>query len=177
MPNCIVCGRLYLHMSGMSRHMKSHQKQQPSSTCGQCGKIFSRSDNLAKHLRHCTGHSPPPQQPPQQQQQQQHQHASTQPPPELSVHHQYTSMGGALERYSINMLGTQHLTHYSTVLHLLPTMTQFHIKHHAYKFQVAITIVCHKAMDPSVVTQSPVALISEMIAVYTADTATTHRRR
>ena len=65
----------------------------------------------------------------------------------------------------------QHLDQLSTALHLLLlTMTQFHIKHHAYKFQVAITIVCHKAVDPSVVTQSPVTLTSEIIAVYAADT-------
>ena len=46
---------------------------------------------------------------------------------------------------------------------LLPTMK-------TYKFQVAITTVCHKAVDPSVVTQPPVTLTSEMIAVY-ADAA------
>ena len=47
-------------------------------------------------------------------------------------------------------------------------MKRFNIlaKHHAYKFQVAITIVCHKAVDPRVVTQPPVTLTSEMIAVY-----------
>ena len=49
MPNCTVCGRLYLHKSVQSCHIQSHQEQQPSSTCGQCGKIFSRSGNLAKH--------------------------------------------------------------------------------------------------------------------------------
>ena len=140
-------------------------KSQPSSTCGQCGKIFGRSDNLAKHLRHCTGHRPP--QLPQQQQQ----HASTQPPPELSVHHQYTSTGGAVEHYSINMQEAQNLDHLSTALHLILPMTQFHTEHHAYKFQIAITIVCHKAVDPRVVRQPPVTLTSEMIAVYAADTA------
>ena len=55
--------------SGLSHHMQSHEEQQPSSTCGQCGKTFSRSDNLAKHLRLCTGHRPPPQLLPQHQQQ------------------------------------------------------------------------------------------------------------
>ena len=38
-------------------------------------------------------------------------------------------------------------------------------------FQVAITILCHKAVDPSVVTQPPVTLTSEIIAVYAADAA------
>ena len=129
---------LYLHKSGPSRHMQSHKEQQSSSTCCQCGKIISRADNLAKHLRHCTGHRPPPPQLPQQQQQQ---HASAQQPSKLSIHHQYTSM----QRYNINMQETQHLDHRSTALHLLIwTITQFHTKHHAYKFQVAITIVCRR---------------------------------
>ena len=70
------------------------------------------------------------------------------------------------------MQETQHLAHMSTALYLvLPTMTQSHTKHHAYKFQVAITIVFHKAVDPSVVTQPPVTLTSEKIVVYAADTA------
>ena len=77
-----------------------------------------------------------------------------------------------MERYNINMQETQHLDHLSTALHLLQsTMKTFHTKHNAYKFQIAITIVCHKAVDPSVVTQPPVTLTSEMIAVYAADTA------
>ena len=133
-------------------------------TCGQCGKTFNRTDNLAKHLKHCTGHRqlPPP---PQQQQ------TAAPPPPKFTIHHQYSSMGGAVERYSINMQETQHLDHLSTSHHLLPSMKTFHIKHHAYKFQVVITIVCQKAVDPSVVTQPPVTLTSEIIAVYAADTA------
>ena len=79
-------------------------------------------------------------------------------------------MGGALERYYIDMQETQHLDHLSAALHLLrPPMKTFLVKHHAYNFQVAITIVCHKAVDPSVVTQPPAILTSEMIAVYAAD--------
>ena len=115
---------------------------------------------------HCTGHKRLPPPPPQQQR------TAAPPPPKFTICHQYSSMWGAVERYNINMQETQHLAHLSTALHnLLPTMTQFHTKHHAYKFQVAITVVCHKAVDPSVVTQPPVTLTSEMIAVYAADTA------
>ena len=105
-------------------------------TYGQCGKIFSHPDNLMKHLQHCTGYRP---QLPQQQQKH-----TTAASPKLCVYHQYTSMGGTVERYNINMQETLHLDHLLTALHLLPTMTQFRTKHHAYKFQVAITIVCHK---------------------------------
>ena len=43
----------------------------------------------------------------------------------------------------IDMQETQHLDHLSPALHLLlPTMKTYHDKHHAYKFQVAISIVC-----------------------------------
>ena len=120
-PNCTVCG-LYLHKTGLSRHMKSHQQQQPASTCGQCGKTFSRQDNLVKHLRHCTA-------PPQQRQQQ---HTTT--PRKFTINHQYTSMGSDVERYSINMQETQHLHHLSTALHLLlPSMKTFRTEHHTYK--------------------------------------------
>ena len=70
------------------------------------------------------------------------------------------------------MQETQHLDHLSTALHLLiPSMKTHQDKHHAYKFQVVITIVCHIEVDPSVVTQPPVTLTSEMIAVYAADAA------
>ena len=46
------------------------------------------------HLQHCTGHRPP------QLMQQQH---TTVPPPTFTISHQYTSMGGAVKRYNIDM--------------------------------------------------------------------------
>ena len=76
-----------------------------------------------------------------------------------------------MKRYNIDMQETQHLGHLSPALHLLPTMKSFQDKHRAYKFQVAITIVCQKAVDLSVVTQPPFTITSEMIAVYAADAA------
>ena len=145
----------------MNCHMQSHQQQQPS-TCGQCGKTFNRAHNLTKLLRHWSRQPPPPPQ--------QRTAAPPPPPSRFTIHHQYSSMGSAVESYNINMQETQHLVHLSTALHLLPTMTQLHTKHRAYNFQVAITIVYHKAVDPSVVTQPPVTLTSEMIAMYAADT-------
>ena len=36
----------------------------------------------------------------------------------------------------------------------------------AYKFQIAVDVVFHKAVDPAVITQQPVTLTSEMVAVY-----------
>ena len=97
---------------------------------------------------------------------------TTAPPPTFTINHRYTSMGGAVKRYNIDNQETQHLDYLSPTLYLLlPTMKSFQDKHRAYKFQVAITIVCHKAVDPSVVIQPPVTLTSEMIAVYAADSA------
>ena len=130
--------------------MQSPQPQQPSIFC-----TALVTDNY---------HQPP--------QQQQQTAAPPPPPPKFTIHHQYSSMGGAVERYSINMQETQHLDHLPTALYLLiPSMNIFHVKHHACKFQVTITIVCHKAVDRSGATQPPVTLTSEMIAVYAADTA------
>ena len=51
-----------------------------------------------------------------------------------------------------------------------PAMVKFHQEHRAYKLQVAVSIVFHKAVDPTVVTHPPVVLTSEMVAVYTDDT-------
>ena len=45
-------------------------------------------------------------------------------------------------------------------------MIKFQQEHRAYKFQIAVCVVFHKAVYPSVVTQPPVALTSEMVAVY-----------
>ena len=158
MPNCTVCGRLYLHKNGLSRHMQMHKEEQPASTCGQCGKTFRRKDGLSKHLRHCTGHRPPPPPPPQLPQPTTTATATTYncTTTTFTISHQYTSMGGVVERYNIDMQETFHLGHLSTDLHLRPPMKTFQDKHRAYKFQVAITIVCDKAVDPSVVTQPPV---------------------
>ena len=48
-----------------------------------------------------------------------------------------------------------------------PVMMDFQQKHSAYKIQIAVDVVFHKAVDPAVVTQPPVILTSEMVAVYT----------
>ena len=125
---------LYLHQRGLTRHIKSHQQQQPSSTCDQCGKMFSRQDNLMKHLRHHCDHLLLLPQLPQQQQQQQHKLHHHQSSPSTINTRQWN-----VERYNIDMQETQHLDHLSPPPppppHLLPTMKTVHTKHHAYKFQ------------------------------------------
>ena len=47
-----------------------------------------------------------------------------------------------------------------------PAMVNFQQKQIAYKFQIAVDVVFHKAVDPAVVTQPPVTLPSEMVAVH-----------
>ena len=135
MPNCTVCGRLYLHKSGLSCHMQMHKEEQPVSTCDQCGKVFNHKDNMPNLLQHCTDHRPLPQLP----QQPQHTTAPQLPQPTFTISHRYTSMGGAVKCFNFDMQETQHLDHLSPALHLLPTMKTFQTKHHAYKFQVTIT--------------------------------------
>ena len=46
-------------------------------------------------------------------------------------------------------------------------MADFQQRNSAYKFQVTVIIVFHKAVDPAVVTHPPVVLTSEMVDVYT----------
>ena len=41
-----------------------------------------------------------------------------------------------------------------------------HLSTRAYKFQIAASVVFHKTVGPAVITEPPVALASEMVAVY-----------
>ena len=48
----------------------------------------------------------------------------------------------------------------------MSVMTKIHQEHRAYKFQIVVSVVFHKVVAPAVITQPPVALASEMVAVY-----------
>ena len=68
------------------------------------------------------------------------------------------------------MKGAMHLSALlEAITAFKPTMTKFYREHRAYKFQIAADVVLHKAVDPAVITQPPVTLLSELMAVY-ADT-------
>ena len=41
-------------------------------------------------------------------------------------------------------------------------MTKFQQEHRTYKFQIAVSVVFHKAVDPAVITQPPVAPVNIM---------------
>ena len=49
-----------------------------------------------------------------------------------------------------------------------PSMSVYQRDHSAYKFQMAVDVIFHKAVDPTVITQPVVTLISEMVADYGA---------
>ena len=52
------------------------------------------------------------------------------------------------------------------VLAFEPVMEAYRRVHRAYKFQVAVDVMFHKAVDPAVVTQPPVTLRCEISSVY-----------
>ena len=47
-----------------------------------------------------------------------------------------------------------------------PAMATFQREQRTYKFQIAVCVLFQKEVDPAVVTQPPLTLTSEMVAVY-----------
>ena len=81
------------------------------------------------------------------------------------------ALGGSVQQFTVDMKEAKSLsTLMKAIAVFKPVMTDFQQKHSAYKFQIAVNVVFHKAVDPAVITQPPVALTSEMVAVY-ADAA------
>ena len=72
-----------------------------------------------------------------------------------------------MKQFAVYMEGVNHLSSLKDAMAVFTSaMSTFQQKHHAYKFQFAVDIVFHKADDPAVVTQPPMTLTSEMVAVY-----------
>ena len=79
-------------------------------------------------------------------------------------------LGGASEIYAVGMQEADHLSALQgAVSSFQPSMTKYHREIRAYKFQMVVDVVFHKAVDPAVITQRPVTLTSEMVAVYAGD--------
>ena len=55
------------------------------------------------------------------------------------------------------------------VVVLEPTITAYQQRHHAYKYQIAVNVIFHKAVDPIILTDPPVTLRTAMVAVYGVD--------
>ena len=108
------------------------------------------------HLRTCTGASTSS--------------SSTAPPTPahrggelFAVRSRARSFGGAVETYSFDLEGADQLASLEeAVLSFEPAMSDYQRRRHSYKFQIAVDIIFHKAVDPAVVTVTPVTLRCEM---------------
>ena len=88
----------------------------------------------------------------------------------FTVRRRRRAFGGAAEVHSVDMEERNQLAALGDdVLSLEPTMVAYQRRHRAYKFQVALDVIFHKAVDPAIVTQPPVTLMCNMAAVYTGD--------
>ena len=71
--------------------------------------------------------------------------------------------------YEVDMKESDNLTALqAAVPSFQPSMSTCQRDHSAYKFQKAVDVIFHKAVDPTVITQPAVTLTSEMVAVYGA---------
>ena len=159
---CDQCGRKYIHQRSLDRHVTRNHTDHPDFGCGQCERSFARSGNLVKHKQTCTGGTVvvPVAVPAAKKRR-------IGVAPELKLRKTRKSLGGAVEQFTVSMKETRHLSALKkTIAVFKPVMTKFHQEHRAYKLQIAVNVVFHKAVDPAFVTQSPVALASEMVAVY-----------
>ena len=76
------------------------------------------------------------------------------------------ALGGAVEVHSVNMDAANQLVALEdAVLALAPTMTAYQQRHRAYKYQIALNVVFHKAVDPTILTDPPITLRTTMVAV------------
>ena len=89
----------------------------------------------------------------------------------FTVRRRRKAFGGAAEVHSVGMEEQNQLAVLGdAVLSLEPTMVAYQRRQRAYKFQVVVDVMFHKAVDPAVVTQPPVTPRCNMAAGYTGDT-------
>ena len=74
---------------------------------------------------------------------------------------------GVVEKCTVDMKEAKRLPTLKKALGVMnPAMLEFHREHQAYKFQIAVSIVFHKAVYTAVVTQPPAVLTSELVAAH-----------
>ena len=62
------------------------------------------------------------------------------------------SLGGAVEQFTVNMKKANHLSTLKKAIAVFtPVMRKLHQEHRAYKFQIAVSVVFHKAVDLAVI--------------------------
>ena len=159
---CDQCGCLYMHLRNLDRHASRNHTDNPTFNCNQCGKSYARSGNLEMHKRTCT--RPTAAAPAVKRRR------TGDVVPDFTVRKTRKSLGGAAEMFAVNMKEANHLSALEESVNALkPAMDNYHRDHRAYKFQIAVDVIFHKAVDPAVITQPPVTLTSEMVAVYSGD--------
>ena len=164
---CDQCGRKYIYRRNLDQHVRRNHTALPVFDCDQCERSFARSSNLEKHKRTCTGDRVvvvPVAAPAAKRR-------CIGVAPEFKLRKTRKSLGGAIEHFTVNMKEAKNLSALEKAIAVCtPVMMKFQQEHRAYKFQISVSVVSHKADDPAVITQPPVVLTSEMVAV-SADAA------
>ena len=157
---CDQCGYLFTERRSLDRHGARNHTDNPVFNCVQCGKSYSRSGNLEMHKRTCIGPivAPAPKR-----------RRTASAVPEFTVPRKKRTLGGTSEMYEVDMKQSDNLSALqAAVTSFHPSMSTYQRDHSAYKFQMAVDVNFHKAVDPTVITQPAVTLTSEMVAVYGA---------
>ena len=80
----------------------------------------------------------------------------------------HEALEGNVQQFTVNVKEAKSLSTLQKAIYIFKqVMMNFQQKHSAYKFQIAVSIDFHKAVDPAVIMQPPVVLTPEMVAVYT----------
>ena len=128
----------------MDRHVTRNHTDHPIFDCGQCERSFARSGNLEKHKRTCTGGDVvvPVAAPATKKRR-------IAVSPEFKLRKPRNSLGGATAQFTVNMKEARYLSALTEAIAVFaPVIPKFH------------------SVDSAVVTQPPVTLTSEMVAVH-----------
>ena len=160
---CEHCERTYVHRRNLTQHIKNKHPDavRPVETkvraekklktglafkCDQCDRIYMHRKNLNRHVTR--------------------NHVDN---PVFSCTH----CGESYAVDTVDAVDMQESDHLSAlqgaVTSFQHSMSKYHRDHKAYKFQLAADVIFHKAVDPAVITEPPVTLASEKVAVYAGD--------
>ena len=176
LSTCVITVVMNFH-DEMDRHVKRMNTSIPAFNCTLCGKGCTRSINLEVHMRTCTGVAVGSSTPA---------HtggaASCSSTPvhrggsantqarSFTVRRKRRALWGAVEVHIVDMDAANQLVALEdAVLAPEPTMTAYQQRHRAYKYQIALNVVFHKAVDPTILTDPPVTLRTTMAAVYPSE--------